>query len=69
MAAKFEIIDAEDGWYEWQLKAANGAVIARSAQTYAEKRRAERSVDSTIETVRKGLDNEDLQVVDLTEET
>lgn len=49
--ARFVVYQAKDGW-RWRLSAANGRIIADSAEAYTRKRDAVRALDIVVHTVR-----------------
>lgn len=53
-ATKYRVLPAADGQYYFTLKAANGAIIARS-ETYATKSNAQRAVAATVELLKTQL--------------
>ena len=48
MSARFEVYEDRAGQHRWRLKAANGRVVADSAEGYTRKADAERAVEDTL---------------------
>ena len=66
MAAKIEFLTAECGLFEWQLKSANGRVIARSP-LYTQKSKMIRAAQTTVDTIYDCMATENMNFVDMTE--
>lgn len=53
--AHFEIYQDTSGDWRWRLRAANGRIVADSAEGYASKRNAKRAVMSTLDATESAL--------------